>query len=354
MVGRQTRGGKKMSILTVFCLAMLSLVMPHPDTGTGPELARTSIAAGDSTTFRVGIVLQPYTARRGADEISVAPGLLHPEVVRVLRELEIVPARTEHVKLTPDEEELYGVWRRLALADVHLGTAVTSMTQDGLFPLGLLGNCNSSLGMLAGLQHTRSSSRPLKVGLIWIDAHADFNTPETTLSGWLGGMPVSVAAGRSLLRLRFQAGLDPPISTRNIVMMGLRDVDPLEQVLVDESNIETISTEEMLQRSPRMLQVLQRLSERVDVLYLHIDLDILDATEIPGSFFEVSGGPTAAQLAGPVRFLMRNPKVGALGIASFPTAEEGRARSMESTMTLIRAAMTGLSERQSSSPWPPE
>ena len=128
-------------------------------------------------------------------------------------------------------------------------------------------------------------------------------------------------------------------------MMGLRDVDPLEQVLVDESNIETISAEEMLQGSPRMRQTLQRLSDRVDVIYLHIDLDILDATEIPGSFFEVSGGPTADQLAEPVRLLMRNPKVGALGIASFPTAEEGRTRSMASAMTLIRAAMTGLRER---------
>jgi len=343
-----------MSKLIVSGLAMFSLIMPHLGAGSGHELvgasipARTSMAVRDTTPVRVGLVLQPYTARRGADEISVAPELLHPEVVSLLRQLEVGLAGSARVELTPEEEDLYGVWRRLALADAHLGAAVTSMARDDVFPLGLLGNCNSSLGMLAGLQHAGASSRPLKVGLIWIDAHADFNTPETTMSGWLGGMPVSVAAGRSLFRLRLQAGLDPPISTRNIIMMGLRDVDPLEQVLVDESNIETISTEEMLDGSPRMRQTLQRLSDRVDVIYLHIDLDILDATEIPGSFFEVSGGPTADQLAEPVRLLMRNPKVGALGIASFPTAEEGRARSMESAMTLIRAAMTGLSERQPS------
>jgi len=351
MVGRQNRGDRKMSMkmsmLTVSGLVMLFLLMPHQDAGTGHELAGASIAASDSIPTRVGIVLQPYTARRGVDEISVAPELLHPEAVRVLRQLEIEPVRTERVELTSDEEDLYGVWRRLGLADAHLGEAVASMVHDDVFPLGLLGNCNSSLGMLAGLQRAGSSSGPLKVGLIWIDAHADFNTPETTLSGWLGGMPVSVAAGRSLFRLRLLAGLDPPISTRNIVMMGLRDVDPLEQFLVDESSIETISTEEMLQGSPGMRRVLQRLSDRVDVLYLHIDLDILDATEIPGSFFEVSGGPTADQLAEPIRLLMRNPKVGALGIASFPTADEGRARSMESAMTLIRAAMAGFRERQS-------
>ncbi len=346
-----------MSVLIVSGLTMLSLIMPHQGGGTGHELARTFVPAGtfipagipiavrDTTPVRVGLVLQPYTARRGADEISVAPELLYPEVASVLRQLELELSRTARVELTREEEDLYGEWRRLALADAHLGAAVASMAQDDVFPLGLIGNCNSSLGMLAGLQQAGPSSRPLKVGLIWIDAHADFNTPETTMSGWLGGMPVSVAAGKSLFRLRLQAGLDPPISTRNIVMMGLRDVDPLEQVLVDESNIETISTEEMIGSSPRMRQAIEQLSNRVDVIYLHIDLDILDATEIPGSFFEVPGGPTADQLAEPIRLLMRNPKVGALGIASFPTVEEGRVRSMESAMTLIRAAMTGFRER---------
>ena len=87
-----------------------------------------------------GSVSSSNPIRRGADEISVAPELLYPEVVSVLRQLEIKPARTERVELTPDEEDLYGEWRRLALAD----------------------------------------------------AHADFNTPETTMSGWLGGMPVSM------------------------------------------------------------------------------------------------------------------------------------------------------------------
>ena len=158
-------------------------------------------------------------------------------------------------------------------------------------------------------------------------------------------MPVSVASGQSLLRLRLKAGLDPAIATRNIIMMGLRDVDPLEQVLIDESNITAVSAEEMLARGPRMREAVERLSQRVDAIYLHIDLDILDATAIPGSFFEVAGGPNAAQLEAPIRFLMRNPKVQALGIASFPTAEEGRATSMESALTLIRAGIRGLMER---------
>jgi arginase len=294
---------------------------------------------------KIGVVLQPYTARRGVDEISIAPNILYPKVSKMLRDMKIELIEKKSIDLTADEKKQYGVWHRLAMADAHLGNAVSPMVKNGIFTVGLLGNCNSSLGVLAGLQHSGPDSKPLKVGLIWIDAHGDFNTPETTLSGWLGGMPVSVASGQSLFRLRQKTGLNPPISTENIIMMGLRDVDPLEQELINNSQMTTISTKEMLEKSPRMLKALDRLSSQVDVIYLHIDLDILDATEIPGSFFEVQKGPTAIQLQDPIRFLMQNKKVKALGLSSFPTAKKGRKTSLKSAMTIFQAALKGLIDR---------
>lgn len=320
-----------LSLLTV--LIALTLLVPASVSAT---------QAPDSTQLRIGLVLQPYTGRRGADELSIAPDLLHPRVLELLEETGMVTAGTAAVELAPEEAGSYGVWQRVSLADAHLGREVAVMAREGTFVLGLLGNCVSSWGMLAGLQHSGPSARPRQVGLIWIDAHGDFNTPETTLSGWLGGMPVSVAAGQSLQRLRLTVGLDPAISTRNIVMMGLRDVDPLERLLIDESHITTVSTADMVGRTDAMKQAVARLAERVDVIYLHVDLDILDATAIPGSFFETAGGPTADEVAEVLRELTGHPKVGALGIASFPTAEEGRATSMRSAMTLIRAALDGL------------
>lgn len=293
----------------------------------------------------VGVVLQPYTARTGRDELSVAPDLLYPEAARVLAELGLRVADTARIALGAEEQGRYGEWERLSLADGRLARAVAPMVRRGEFALGLLGNCNSSLGMLAGLQNSGASAKPLRVGLIWVDAHADFNTPETTLSGWLGGMPVSIASGQSLQRLRMQAGLTVPVSTRDIVMMGARDVDPMEQVLVDESQITAVSPAELIAQGPAMRNAVAALARRVDVIYLHIDLDILDASDIPGSFFETPGGPTARELAPSIRTLMQNPKVRALGIASFPTAERGRERSLQSAMTLLRAAMDGLRSR---------
>ena len=66
----------------------------------------------------------------------------------------------------------------------------------------------------------------MRVGLVFIDAHGDFNTPETTLSGMLGGMPVAIAAGRCLTRMRLKSGLDPALPERHIVLGAVRDTDP--------------------------------------------------------------------------------------------------------------------------------
>ena len=158
---------------------------------------------------KLGIVLQPYSGSRSGPELSPGPEILFEGLKKTLEELRITPAVKDVVKLTPEEDKDYGVWHRVGLANGHLNRTVSKQVKEGIFPLGLLANCNSLTGMLAGLQHSGPSRRPLTVGLIWLDAHGDFNTPETTLSGMLGGMPVAVAAGKCLLRLRLKAGNNP-------------------------------------------------------------------------------------------------------------------------------------------------
>ncbi len=321
--------------LPLFLSTLVILVLVLPSVGQSQP----------TTPAEIGIVLQPYTARTGADEISIAPKLLLKEVTPLLKELGINTTEVD-VDLTDEEKAQYGVWHRLGLANGHLGKAVQELYAKNDFILGLIGNCNSSIGMLAGLQHANNGTDLQTVGMIWIDAHGDFNTPETSLSGWLGGMPVAVASGQCLHRIREKAGLNPAIETKNIIMMGLRDVDPLEQILIDQSDITTISAKQLIDNGATLRSAIEQLSSRVDVIYLHIDLDILDAADIPGSFFEVEKGPRATQLVEPIRTMVSYPKVRAMGISSFPTAEKGREKSMESTMLLIKAGIQGLSEKQ--------
>jgi arginase len=313
-------------------------------------LVAVSIRSGftmikNTEPLKLAIVLQPVSGSRSGPEMSIGPQLMYEGVKKMLAEMGIEEAAREIVTLTPEEDKDYGAWHRVGLANGHLNETVARRTREGLFPLGLLANCNSLTGMLGGLQHSGPGRRPLSVGLIWLDAHADYNTPETTLSGMLGGMPVAVAAGKCLFRLRLKAGLDPAIPEKNIIMMGVRDMDPLEEELVLNSHITLIATEEMVKLSPRMKEEYENLCDRVDVVYIHIDLDVLDAPDIPGHTFQIPDGPNPGQLGEALKYMMQNPKVGALGIASFPTQEEVRVKSLSSTLEVIMGGLLGLQSR---------
>ena len=95
--------------------------------------------------------------------------------------------------------------------------------------------------------------------MLWLDAHPDFNTPETTRSGSLGGMPVAVATGRALQCMRLDAQLDPPLADRHVVMGGVRLTDPLEQELLDNSRIEQVSVDDLRNATPAVFAQLDRL-----------------------------------------------------------------------------------------------
>ena len=319
-----------------FCLGMGHAHSRDPEETRGQDL----------DTPKLAVLLQPYTGSRRGPDTSSGPELMLGGLSPLFSELAVRPDVIETISLPPEEERQYGEWHRVGLANGHLGRRMAPLLRKGSFVLGLLGNCNGLLGMLAGAQNGGGpEGRPVKVGLVWLDAHGDFNTPETTLSGMLGGMPVAVAAGKCLFRLRLKSGLDPALSTRHIIMMGLRDVDPLEQALIDESFITCVATEDLIQRGEAMTAALDLLARRVDVIYVHIDLDVLDAQDIPGHSFEIPEGPTAEQLGDALRIMLREPKVCALGIASFPTDPAGRDRCLSSLKTLVRGAWKGLQER---------
>ena len=178
---------------------------------------------------------------------------------------------------------------------------MTRNERDGYFTVGLLATCPSMPGLVAGLQRSGSTVEPLRIGMLWLDAHPDLNTPETTRSGSLGGMPVAVATGRALHVMRLDAKLDPPLSDRHVVMGGVRLTDPLEQHLLDTSMIEQLTVDDLRQRTPAVWAQLDRLDRISDKLYIHIDMDVLDPREVMAHGNKVPNGPSSEQLAAPVR-----------------------------------------------------
>ena len=283
-------------------------------------------------------------------------------LAEILRRHGFAVPEVQAVKLTEAEEKEYGEWNLDALENRHIGRLVASHRLGEGPVIGLLTNCVDVLGMLAGLQHLGAAPaagaardiqreglagvKPLRVGLVYLDAHADFNTPETTLSGMLGGMDVAVAAGLCLTRLRLKIGLDPALPTKYIVLGGLRDVDPLEQELLDRSEVEFLSTTDLRRASSGIDRQMERLGRLTDVIYVHIDMDVLDPAEVRGHSLSVPDGPTSDELAAAVRRMFKHPKALAIGIASLPFGpRDPDGASLKAAYRLIEAALAAYSGR---------
>jgi len=305
-------------------------------------LTRAQRYAGSDGRLRVALVKQPYSP----NGTSSGPNTMaNGGIQQALAGLGAV-VRVEEAALTPDEATEYGGWKRLGMALGHFADIVAKNERDGYFTVGLLATCPSMLGLAAGLQHSGSTREPIKVGMLWLDAHPDFNTPETTRSGSLGGMPVAVATGLALQRLRLDARLDPPLSDRNIVMGGVRLTDPLEQHLLDQSFIEQLSVDDLRNMTPAVFAQIDRLSSLTDKIYVHIDMDVLDPREVMGHGNKVPNGPSSEELARLFEAIFsRYPKASAIGFATIPATDEG-GLSLSAVNRMITGVIRGLKSRK--------
>jgi len=323
---------KRFALLCVFAL-FASQVTIWGQSGTG--------------TLKIVVAQNPYTGDRASPEISGGPAAL---VTRAVEKVSSMPGTTVEllpaVALDETEQKQYGQWNRFGLANGHLGKALARQVKPGTLPVGLLANCSSLSGMLAGLQDAGSVQKPLRVGLVFIDAHGDFNTPETTLSGMLGGMSVAVAAGHCLRRMRLQSGLDPAIPEENIVLACARDLDPLERERLEQSKIEQLTVNDIRSRSNKLRSEMERLSRLSDLIYVHIDMDVLDPREVSGHPLTVPGGPTSKELAAALRVMFTFKKTAALGIASYPYQKDEDRLSAAAVTNLIAGAAQGVQDRE--------
>jgi len=200
-----------------------------------------------------------------------------------------------------DETESVALIHR-ALADAVAGAATR-----GERPIAIVGDCCQAIGVMAGLG--RAGVRP---GLVWLDAHGDFNTWETTPSGFVGGMPLAMLTGRGDQRMMKAVGLAPLADDRVLLSDG-RDLDPGERELVRASAIGHME---------RVIGVPYKLPE--GPLLLHVDADILDARLAPAFLYAVQGGPSPEELAAVLETVMATGQVAAVSIAASWDVERDR------------------------------
>lgn len=201
-----------------------------------------------------------------------------------------------------------------------LAEKVTVAVQSNRFPLILAGGCLSCVGTLAGVGAESAA-------IVWLDAHGDFNTPETTVSGFLDGMALAAASGRCWQNLTSSVPGFRPVREQDVLLIGARDLDPEERALLENSAITAIDTATIRKRGAKgaLCRALDALS--ADRIYLHVDLDVLDLSEARVNQFSSTGGLTLAELLETVREVVVARPVAAAAITAYDPSydEDGRA-----------------------------
>ena len=300
----------------------------------------------DHSRIHVALVVNPYNGDRAGDEVSTdAAEMTRGGLLDSLRSREVIVESIHAAELNAQQESQYGRWNRFGMANGNLAAYAAENEKAGHFNIGFYNNCSSLSGMLGGLQQSGKDGEPLTIGLIWIDAHGDYNTPETTLSGMLGGMPVAVAAGHALARMRKQSGLEVPLPTEHIIMAGVRDTDPLEQERIDSSNIRQITVNDLRFHPENIAEEMDRLSRLTDLVYVHIDLDVLDPVEVSGHPLTVPDGPSSRVLADALRLMFSYEKAAALGFASYPENDDPGQLTLKAVHAMVIGALEGIKAR---------
>ncbi|MFP4035668.1 MAG: arginase [Desulfovermiculus sp.] len=174
-----------------------------------------------------------------------------------------------------------------------LARQVESSLLQGHLPLCLGGDHSIALGSIAGLS-SASKRNGLTPGLIWIDAHPDVNTDQTTPSGNIHGMPLAASLGLGHPELVGLNSPGPKIRPENCVLLGIRSIDPLEKKNLQKLGVLvfTLTDIDRMGIGPVIEQALDTIVSRVDCLHVSFDLDSLDPSVAPGVGTPVPGGLT--------------------------------------------------------------
>ncbi|MBU0595627.1 arginase family protein [Candidatus Bipolaricaulota bacterium] len=217
-----------------------------------------------------------------------------------------------------------------------IAEAVAAGRRTGAAILMTGGDCTHVTGVVGGLQDAHGPG--LRLGLVWFDAHGDFNTPETTPSGMLGGMPVAVCAGLAHAPWRELSHIAAPIPTDRILFVDVRNLDPPEEDLIWATDASVAAVAPGFPGED-LAGAVARLDATCDAIALHIDADILDASLVPSHGTKEPNGPDLEETAAAIETVMATGKVVTLALVSiYNRGDEGRL-SMASGIELLRRGL---------------
>ena len=259
-------------------------------------------------------------------------------VVDDLGNVEVVQPETaaegsSHAKYLPE----------IAATCNRLATTVGQALGRGTLPLALGGDHSLAVGTTSGVsQFFRETNQ--KVGIIWLDAHADMNTPETSPSGNVHGMPLACVVGMGPPELTHLLGYAPKVDPRNAVIVGLRDVDQMEKPHVRDSGVRAFTMRDIDERGLRsvMEEAIRMASDGTAGFHLSLDMDFVDPRDAPGVGTPVRGGVTYREAHLAMEMIGDSRHMIAMEVVEVNPVIDERNRTADLAVELV---MSGLGKR---------
>lgn len=201
---------------------------------------------------------------------------------------------------------------------VNRAIAATIQAHQDKVPVVFASDCTSCLGMVKGLE----SHHPV---VLWYDSHGDFNTPETSPSGFLGGMPLAAMVGRGNEHLMQGVELDP-ISEKDVIVTDVRNLDREEGEMMRNSDVTIYGTVDQLLTAD--------LPDKP--IYIHFDTDVVDSSDMPAMNYPEPNGPSLAETSETLKHVLDNSNVVGVLFSLWNDTLEGADTALAGTLELVR------------------
>ena len=196
-------------------------------------------------------------------------------------------------------------------------------------PIILAGNCITTIGALATYPPARS-------GVVWFDAHGDFNTPDTTTSGFLDGTALSAITGGAWRQLALTVPGFKPLTEDNVCIVGARDLDPAEKRLLRSSGVSTVAADDL---QPGLQNALESIAKRIDRIHVHIDLDVLDAEVARANTYAIGGGLTVEGLESALSIIGALVPIAGVTLSAYDPAADSEGKAAQAAIRVVCAAV---------------
>jgi arginase len=244
----------------------------------------------------IGVPMDLGASRRGVD---MGPSALRVAGLQArIKQLGHQVEDIGNISVKQPEEMSYGEKRAKYLAEIadackDLAAMVEKSLEESMLPVVLGGDHSIAAGSLSGVAaHFKKKDK--KIGLIWLDAHGDINTPESSPSGNVHGMPLAAAMGYGATELVELQGFKPKVEPQNISLVGIRDLDSQEKKLAKKSGVHVFTMRDIDERGMRevMSDALKYAMDDTDGISVSLDMDFVDPSDAPGVGTPVRGGVT--------------------------------------------------------------